>query len=713
MIRSVRNAILQGINALRDSFIFRVLLASASAALFCAALHAADVDIRASSLEYDEAAKFMLARGSVTVNWGEKILKADNVQFWVGEERLSARGNVMLQESTSVIVGDQIDFNYANNTGEVTRASAKFDEWYLHSPSLRRVSTETFTTGAVQMTHCDAPQPHYVVRACRAKITVGKRMTVYHPVFWVRWFPVFYFPIWTQSLKPTKLKVDIEAGYSNEAGVIVHTRLGYPLSSTTNLRAYIDYYSKKGLGTGLEYNYDTPDKVKGTLYGYHLDERYTSKTTDASGNIVDLPVENEYWMFKTSHWQRLNKLWTSRAEINYVNNTTLRTTYFQDNWQTTTRDITSNVSFTRQGKRSTLNIYSDYDIDQDTTTGAFNLQSITIPGITYTMSSLFPKLPFTNTLSASLNNVYTRSEDLYIKNASYDVKVEKGFPFFRKTVTLTPSLGMIQQLSDYEIVKSTTVRQQEYNFINWYYTALNLRLRVTRDDTWDFTYNYKIRSRKNDWYIDDEESEDYGEELNRLNFKNVLSMRKVTLTNAAYYDFSVTRTEVENATISDWRQKLSPLDNQLVWLPRRMVNVVLNEQSTLYPEHTVTYAQALVSAGDFSKDNISLSVSYNAATPLDLSYNLSFGYQLTDKWKINYRIVTTALNQGEQLRVNDHEIKIYRDMHCWESSFTYRERLSSGIMEKEMFVMIKMKPPGKSAAKANDVSAQREFYPWR
>lgn len=720
MIRIVLNAILQAKKALQDSVFFRYIAVALLVVLFCAPAHSADVDIWAGSLEYDEAAKFMLAQGSVTVSWGEKILTADTVHFWVGEERLTARGNVMLQESTSVIVGDQIDFNYGTNTGEVTRASARFDEWYLHSPSLRRTSKDTFNTGSVQMTHCNAPKPHYVVRARRARISIGKRMTVYHPVFWVRWFPVFYFPVWTQSLKPTKLKIDVEAGYSNEAGVIVHTRLGYPLSDTTNLRAYIDYYSRKGLGKGLEYNYDTPDKVKGTIYGYHLAEDYNQKSIDAAGNTIELPVQNEYWMLKTAHWQRLNPLWTSRAEVNYINNTTLRTTYFQDNWKTTSRDITSNVSFTRLGKRSTLNIYVDrkdtYGINKGTwtlDTGGFSLESLTLPGVTYSLSSMFPKLPFTNTLTLAANNTYNRAEDIYIKNANYDARIEKGFPFFRKRMTLTPSAGIMQQWSDYEVILTTTVRQKESNVVTRYYTAWNLRLRVTRDDTWDFTYRYKIRSRMNGWYIDDEKSEDYGEEENRLYYRNVLSLGKMTINNSLSYNFGVTRTEVEQALISDWRQKLSPIDNQLVWLPRRMVNVVLNEQSRVYPEHEVSYAQALISAGDFDNNNVSLGMSYNAATPFDIGYNFSFGCWLTKKWKLNYRIVTTALNQGEELRVNDQEIKIYRDMHCWESSFTFRERLSAGIPEKEMFFMIKMKSPGKTKAKANDIRGQREFYPWR
>lgn len=643
---------------------------------------AAEVDIQAKHLEYDEENKYVIATDSVTVTWGDRMLRAEKVEFWIEKEFLRAEQNVTLAESSNTIRGNIITYDYRHEKGEIDRANGTFESWFFNAERLQKTGDKKYATGRMDLTTCDLPHPHYTIRASRAKITLNKRVTVYNAVMYVGSVPVFYLPIWSQGLGPgTKYSLEIQPGYNDVDGVIVKTIFGYPLSAHSYGKLYLDYYSVRGWGKGAEYDYFDADRIKGSIYGYHMAENNTG---------------NEYWSLRAAHWQKLDPLWTARADINYINSITFNNVYFQDNWSIVNNAMTSNLSFTRQDRLSNLIINFSRTDALNQATNEFEPQSITVPSLSYTRYSVIPSLPFSNTLSGTLNNFYTSGSGYYTTNGTLNANIRKGYAFMRKRLTFTPSLSVLENWSNRDVLGNLSD-----TFVTHYLTDLNLRWRLSRLFSWDVGYSLNMRTLVNSLYPD-YEAVDYGIETSRVYFQNYFSKGRVSVRNATGYDLRINRGEV----IDDWRRKLNPLVNEVTWLPGNFVTLFFREENVIYPA-ALNSLSALASVGQPERTYGSFGVFYNGSAPDDLGFTTGFGFWPTSKWKLDYQLSATSLNRFQGFRLGEQEIRLYRDLHCWEFKISYRKR----PVAEEVYFQLNLKI---SAANRSKIQQQsKEFYPWR
>lgn len=661
------------------------MLAACLFLLLTRPLMSAEIDIKADSMEYDEVEKFMVARGSVVVTWEEKVLKAENVKFWADQDRMYADTNVVFVQKKDMMICDGMDYNFGASTGVFMNTSGIMKPWFFHAKELASEDEKRMSAKSIKMTTCDRPTPHYYIRATRAKIRVGEKITVYNPVFYTGGVPVFYLPLYMSSLKGSKLSVEVNPGYNSEDGLILKTIVGYPLTENSYGKLYIDYFQKRGWGKGAEYNYFLPNKLKGTVYGYHIKENTTG---------------SERWSARGSYWQKINPLWTGQFDMNFMSDSSLNSLYLLDNWQRKNQQLNSYLAFTRQSSRSNLRISTERQDNYDNVVSSgFVMTRLTLPRIEYTLFTSRGKLPFYTNFSASVQNQYTKSNDYYLITANADYNISKDLRLGRKTV-FTPKLG----ISEYWVDRTSSTNF-DYFFITRYYNDLNIRHRLLRWIDWDLGYNYKVRTEKNK-LLPETEAADYGEETKQVYFRNYMYLRRnLSLRNSSSYDFRVSRGEV----IDSWAKKLNPLVNELTWVPARSMSVYLREDSVFYPNHYLKSFQALSQIGMPETKYFNFGFFYNADLPGQYDFSLGFGFWPTDKWKLDYSVKTSALNSFVDFRTTFYEIKVYRDLHCWETGVTYRR-----VAEvTEVYLQIGLKVTAEARNKINKKQQEKEFYPWR
>ncbi|MFH1369626.1 MAG: hypothetical protein ABII64_10940 [Elusimicrobiota bacterium] len=643
-----------------------------------------EIDIQADFMEYDEAQKYMTATGSVTVAWEGKVLTAKNVKFWMEEDRMYADTDVILRSTDSLMICDSMDYDFQASTGTLYNTSGIMEPWYFHSKKFLSVGENAFNAQSIRMTTCDLKKPHYYIRSNRAKVIMKEKVIVYNPVFYVQGVPVFYSPVYVSSLRGSKLSVEVQPGYNSEDGFILKTIIGYPLSEHSYGKLYIDYFSKRGWGKGAEYNYFIDNKVKASIYGYHIKEKTT---------------ENERWTMRGGYWQRLNLLWTAQLQLNYMSDTSFNSVYSLDNWERKDIQLNSHLSFTRQTSGSNLRLTTERQDNYDTTTNGFVMERLTIPRVDYTMYTKKGLFPFYTNFSAWIQNQYTKSNDYYLIDANADYNLTKDYRLTRKT-TLTPRFGISEYWAN-----RTSKTDFAPIFITRYYNDLNIRYRLLRWMDWDYGYNYKVRTAVNTIFPDTEAS-DYGEESKQVYFRNSMYLlRNMTLRNSTGYDFRVAR----NETVVDWREKLNPLVNELTWSPGRAMSIYVREESGLYPNHYLKSFQAMTQMGMPETRYLNLGFFYQSALPGQYDFNVGFGFWPTSKWKLDFNSRTSTLNNFAETRTTFYEAKLYRDLHCWEIGTTYR-RVSEVI---EVFFQIGLKASTETRKKIYNKQKEQEFYPWR
>jgi LPS-assembly protein len=652
-----------------------------------------EVTIQARTLDYDQENKYVVAQGSITVTWQDKILNCEYLEFWTDREYMVARGSVTFADSKNTLYCNTMVYDNKSHTAEVDKVSGLMAPWYFATNSMKKNDEKTYVTGKMNMTTCDASSPHYIIRASKAKITTGKRITIYNAVFYIRKVPIFYLPIFSQPLNSGGgghgRSLEIITGYNSTDGVMIKAIYGGQLSKYAYGKLYLDYYELRGWGQGAEYDYNNPN-LRGSIYVYHIKESNTG---------------NENLNVKISHWQKLDAQWTSRSNINYVNSTTFGTQYLQDNWALFQRQIDSSLSFTRQTRQSNLTLSASRTDTSDATTGQFVTTSLLLPQITYTRFSLLNKSPYNSTLNATYQNSYIQAGDYYDESAFTKVDIKRSYAFLRKKLSITPLLAISENWDDAQNVNVSS-------FTTRYISNLNLRYHFSSAFTWDLGYSYTLRSQANSLGVDSDAA-DYGAELNQLNAQNLFYYGRVNIKSTVSYNLQRNRGEV----IYDWREKFSPLVNELTWLPSHSLTLYVKETNNIY----LTYAdaidsdylrsvQTIVTLGQLDDQYVSLGAFYQADQPDNLGFNTSFGYRPNAKWKIDYRLVGNAIDNFNSFVFDDQQISVYRNLHCWEVKATFRKMLTGA---SEIFFQLNLTASNKSRKILYNQQFEKEFYPWR
>jgi LPS-assembly protein len=647
-------------------------------------LQADEIDLKSDRLEYDEENRFMIATGSVTITWQNKVMKADSVKFWVDDKIALAENNVSLEEGTSTLKANALRYNYKDGTGEATHLSGYSYPVFFQAEKAVRKGERTYSIDNVAATTCNLARPHYTIRARHANIDLDRRITIYGGLFYLRDIPIFYLPIFSQPLgSGRKDSLEIRPGYNNVDGLVIRTIFGFPISKNSYGKLYLDFFSKRGWGEGAEYTYYEPNKIKGTVYGYYIKERTTG---------------NERWNFRTSYWQRYNQLWIGQADADVLSDTSFNNIYAQDNWQRINQQLHSFVSFTRQSQTGNLRILAERFDVFNSSTGVFNPSIITAPAVTYTKYSRYNRLlKFYTNFSASFQNQYLSSYDYYLLTSNADYNITRDYRLTRK-LTFKPRFGLSETWQD-----RTSKPDLSDRFVTRYYTDLNLRYRVARWVDWDLTYNYKLRSEVNSLYID-YFADDYGEETNNFTFVNSMFAGRFTVRNTTGYNFRKAR----SIAPLNWYDKFRPLVNEVTWVPSFPLFMYVREENTLHP-FSLSSVQMDSRIGNVEGRYISLGVFYQSYRSSEMDFSTGFGFWPNKKWRIDYNIWATSLNHFTGVRTSSQEVKLYRDLHCWELKLIGRTRPGN----QEIYVQLDLKSSARNRRQLYPQGANEEFYPWR
>ncbi len=637
------------------------------------------VTLSADEVEYLENGKMAVARGKVDIRSADIRLTAEKVTFWIEKEELLAEGNVVLYGKTDVIRGEKIKYNFKKNKGELLDARTYHEPWFAEGKEVERIGKDALNIHRGSMTTCDLEKPHYRITAKRIDIYLDKKEIIAHHCFFiVGRIPICYFPYYRRSFEDKRSRVTIIPGHSSDWGTYVLGGYNFDLTKVIYGTLHADWRDKKGWAEGVDLKYHSQER-RGFWQGYYIREKDKEAGT-----------RKDRWRAEISHREQLKENIVGTFEVHRMSDINFRKDYFYDDYVNKSQPETY-LSLTGVYPRWNWNILAKKRVNK------FYSVTERLPEIQVN----FPNQKVWDTpfyykghyhaayLDKKIADVSGSSDeasrvDTY-NQVSYPVKVFHW-------LNLNPYLGMRETWYSKDINGEDAWRSM-------FYSGFEANTRISRifdveSEKLDIhrlrhlitpTVRYEYRT------TTAEPSEliqfDNVDTLDKLNFvhlglENKLQTKRMVDARMQSVDLAAFKIESgfhlkKPSDEKRWKNIRAKLDLR----PKNWLGFGLDSYTDPYD------GKLEMMNTDFSlygKDDIwsfTLGNRYEDGANEDIYGGLK--WKLTPKWTIDlYERFDFSDNKFEEQRYN-----VYRDLHCWMSSFSYVKRRD----ETELWLMLWIK----------------------
>lgn len=615
-------------------------------------------------------------------------IKAEKIQVLTEQQVLVTQGPTIVEQDGSYIEINDIHFDIASRKLIMKGLSADYGPIRVLEAKDIEVKQDQYILKKAELTCCSIEKPHYTLYVGKADLIPEDRIIAYNAVLKIGKVPVFYFPIFYRSLNTDRLfttYIDFDQSANTGFGFLTST-----VYARNNFRAAanLDYYTKSGIGYGLDIGYLDPQKFRGSLQAYTI--------YDEEKNEQRWGVDGGYWWQIHDSSDSLNNkggaIYFSQFETRNVSDADFNDDFFRSNPYVVSPDKLTRASIVRQTRKSTFRVsYSNRrELNPDNKTYS-NAEEI-LPKVDLIFNPFV--LPYTggvvNNFSVSFNN--TRIEDYdfvqYFQakwNSAKDFKLHKNF-------TLTPSVFYNQ-----EIILKDPTNNDEDKFVGRYGGQLNLRSNLI---TGMLDIGYRYARRNQEGALTSENPFDPKEEENLVYIQNYyLPTPNIYFKLGSGYN-------LQNSQDS-WEAKyrVEPILAEVGYFSQKTGSSIYIQN--LYDIHNANQA--------FVIDAILKNLSGSSAKFGVVNYSTNRdSFLFTTQFTIAPKNITWRTDMGLNFEINDSSvhayskhIKVYKDFHDVSLMVGVRDRNQNLSFSFRINVMC-----GGVDKRQTQTQASEQYYPW-
>ncbi len=236
----------------------------------------APVSIDAGSLSYDKSTDTFNAAGGVHLHKGPLELSAETMKWDRKSGEATAAGRVRLVSPEAVLEGEDLRYNLETGLGRVAngRVNASGQNFQIAGAIIEKLGEHRYRVSDGTFTTCEGDPPAWKFAASRLDVTLGGYARARNVLFYLRDVPVLYIPYLIYPAKTERESGMLlpRYGYSSRRGTQFSLAWYQAIARNLDATLELDYLSKFGLGTGLEYRYILGEESEGTIHGYHVFE---------------------------------------------------------------------------------------------------------------------------------------------------------------------------------------------------------------------------------------------------------------------------------------------------------------------------------------------------------------------------------------------------------------------------------------------------------
>ena len=313
------------------------------------------IDIQADDLSYDSARRLVIARGEVKVTRGTDSVAADYAEIDTAAERVSARGNIVIQYLGNTWKGEEATYDFKTSTGDFGTFEAYAPPYYVTARESRRLSPRMMELEGVMLTTCEPDDPEYSVRASSATLEDNNILRAKNLRFQLGPVPFFWMPYVRANLEELA-KFEFTPGASSAMGVFLLTAYKQPINDVFKTRTHLDLREKRGVGVGEDLLWKDPGKgaYDGMLRLYYADDNrpwHKDSERAAREGLVD---SDRYWLHLNDR-HNLTDLDYLITEANYVSDFWVLSDFFDDDYQQNVQPE-NRITLSHRGKDYTTGV---------------------------------------------------------------------------------------------------------------------------------------------------------------------------------------------------------------------------------------------------------------------------------------------------------------------------------------------------------------------
>ncbi|MEM1202383.1 MAG: LPS assembly protein LptD [Acidobacteriota bacterium] len=230
--------------------------------------------VSAGELDY-QPDLYVVAGGGVKILYRDLELSADRVRLDIPTNRVTAEGNVVLDEGPQRMTGSRLEYDLDNRTGRVTQATAFVDpEIYFSGDEIVKTGDVTYTVEDGVFTSCAGDVPAWSIALSSADITLEDYARIRNARMKFKRAPVFYLPyiVWPATTERKSGFLIPKPGYSDRRGLYLNLAYYKTLGRSADATIFTDLSTENYFGVGAELRYRPSAQTTGKIETYFLSD---------------------------------------------------------------------------------------------------------------------------------------------------------------------------------------------------------------------------------------------------------------------------------------------------------------------------------------------------------------------------------------------------------------------------------------------------------
>lgn len=620
-----------------------------------------------------------------------KLIRARNLTVNMASSTVFSPSDFVMDDDTGTVYGKSGFIDYGSDTGKINNGRFAYKN-FIFRGRVVEFDKDGYKYKRASITSCDEEPPHYRLRSSRIYLMPERYFLAYNNVFFVGKIPVLYLPVVYKPMGGGTPFVSIfRPGYDERNGFFIKSSYIYKVNPELKAKLYIDYFERRGFGTGAEVDFRRTEKNISNVSLYRIKEY---------GLVKDR------WGMSGGYWHRLNRFnesdpaqYYSQGFFRLLSDPRVNNDFFRNNPFAVSPDEQASVALTRATGFSVTRVSAYGRETHNADYSKFQKANSSIPRLDYNTSPFrVLKLPVLNSFSGHFENARDEGQNFTQKRGHGVWTVSQSVPLARH-VTLSPSAYYDQS------VYISTYSGPTDSWVGRYGGGATLRY----DRSWgtfDLGYAYRRRFRENK-LLPDDKAADRGQETESVSGQLFVMPRFNT-----YFKLS-SSFDLRDYYSASFTRRLAPVRGEVFYAPRAGID--------LYAEDSYSFSEgnkSFVAQANFGgpENYIGGGVANYSNDPRAWVVSNTFGFRpwKNSGWRaetvLRYRFMSLGNFKYGDLRFFEKGITLYRDFHDFRTKWDFRER-SGGVKEFFFYVSLKMNEP----AKKDDLEEKsRQFWrPWR
>lgn len=271
--------------------------------------------LSADKMETDSDGKAVLT-GNAEVRRIDSVVKGDRIEYERSTGDVKVRGNGLMMQEGSIIVGPELDYNLNSESGQVTSP----DFWLGQNSGAGTASNATMLNKQhmrlkdVNYSGCPCPEPAWYIRSPRVDLHFDENEGIArHGMLFFKGMPLLYSPYLSFPIRKERKSGFLMPTYGTTSKGGFDFTLPYYLNLAPQYDATITprYMSKRGVQLGTEFRY-LGSRYSGMAYGTYLHN--------------DNVTNEDRWLYSLQHQHRLGGGFSASFDLNRVSDDD----YFRD-----------------------------------------------------------------------------------------------------------------------------------------------------------------------------------------------------------------------------------------------------------------------------------------------------------------------------------------------------------------------------------------------